>query len=92
MTDFALPWMPEAMHLFDRIVIDDLAQEATMSKPMIRPELVAGDLTGLVAGDVAGRQSKSERTTFAFRGLAVGDLALAGLAYVRAKALGVLET
>jgi len=30
--------VPEAMQLFDRIVIDDLAQEATMSKPMIRPE------------------------------------------------------
>ena len=92
MTDLALPWVPEAMQLFDRIVIDDLAQEATMSKPMIRPELVAGDLTGLVSGDVAGRQSKSERTTFAFRGLAVGDLALAGLAYGRAKAIGVLKT
>lgn len=92
MTDLALPWVPEAMQLFDRIVIDDLAQEATMSKPMIRPELVAGDLIGLVSGDVAGRQSKSERTTFAFRGLAVGDLALAGLAYSRAKAAGALES
>src|SRR6185295_11135687 len=74
------------------VTMTDLAQEATMSKPMIRPELVAGDLTGLVSGDVAGRQSTSERTTFAFRGLAVGDLALAGLAYGRAKAIGVLKT
>lgn len=87
MTDLALPWLPDTMSNFDRIVIDDLEQEAKMSKPMVKSELVAGDLTGLVCGDVAGRRSASERTTFAFRGLAVGDLAVAGLAYVRAKSL-----
>jgi len=27
MTDLALPWMPETMRRFDRIVIDDLDQE-----------------------------------------------------------------
>ena len=89
MVDLALPWLPETMASFDRIVIDDLAQEAAMVKPMIKPELVAGDLTGLVCGDVPGRQSASERTTFAFRGMAVGDLAVSGLCYVRAKASGV---
>ncbi|RWM37793.1 ornithine cyclodeaminase family protein [Mesorhizobium sp.] len=91
MTDLALPWLPETMAVFDRIVIDDLAQEATMSRPMVKPELVAGDLTGLVGGDVSGRQSASERTAFAFRGIAVGDLAIAGLAFVRAKAIGALD-
>ena len=85
MTDLALPWLPDTMSNFDRIVIDDLEQEAKMSKPMVKSELVAGDLTGLVCGYVAGRQNASERTTFVFRGLAVGDLAVAGLAYVRAK-------
>ncbi|TGP51765.1 ornithine cyclodeaminase family protein [bacterium M00.F.Ca.ET.230.01.1.1] len=90
-TDLALPWQAETMAIFDRIVIDDLVQEATMSKPMVRPELVGGDLTGLVSGDVPGRQSESERTAFAFRGMAVGDLALAGLAFARAKAVGVLD-
>ena len=91
MTDLALPWLAETMSRFDRIVIDDLAQEAAMTKPMIRPELVAGDLTGLVCGDVAGRQSAGDRTTFTFRGMAVGDLAVAGLAYLRAKAIGAFE-
>ncbi|MFB9978134.1 ornithine cyclodeaminase family protein [Mesorhizobium kowhaii] len=91
MTDLALPWLPETMAVFDRIVIDDLAQEAHMSKPMVRPELVVGDLTGLVAGDVPGRQSANERTAFAFRGMAVGDLAIAGLAFVRTKASGALN-
>jgi len=90
MVDLALPWLPDAMSNFDRIVIDDLEQEAKMSKPMVKSELVAGDLTRLVCGEVAGRQSASERTTFAFRGLAVGDLAVAGLACVRARSIGKL--
>ncbi|RWE47562.1 MAG: ornithine cyclodeaminase family protein [Mesorhizobium sp.] len=91
MTDLALPWFPDTMVSFDRIVIDDLVQEAQMSRPMVRPERVAGDLTGLVSGDVSGRQSPSERTAFVFRGMAVGDLAIAGLAFVRAKATGALD-
>jgi ornithine cyclodeaminase/alanine dehydrogenase-like protein (mu-crystallin family) len=92
MTDLALPWLPETMPCFDRIIIDDLMQEARMDKPMIKPELVAGDLTGLVCGDFRGRQGATDKTTFAFRGLAVGDLAVAGLAYLRAKAIGALQT
>ena len=91
MTDLALPWYPETMHCFDRIVIDDLDQEAKMSKPMVRPELVAGDLAGLVCGDISGRQSANDRTGFAFRGLAVGDLAVAALAYGRARAIGAFD-
>jgi len=92
MVDLALPWHAETMSWFDHIVIDDLEQEAKMAKPMIDPELVAGDLADLVCGDLIGRQGASERTTFAFRGMAVGDLAVAGLAYVRAKAGGVLAS
>jgi ornithine cyclodeaminase/alanine dehydrogenase len=91
MTDLALPWLPQTIPVFDRIVIDDLIQEGMMSKPMVDPALIAGDLAGLVCGDIVGRQSDSDRTTFAFRGLAVGDLAIAGAAYVRAKASGALE-
>jgi len=83
-TDLALPWIPEGMSAFDRIVIDDLEQESVMPQPMVRPELVSGDITGLVQGDVGGRTSESERTAFVFRGLALADLALAGLAYRRA--------
>lgn len=90
MTDLALPWLPETMSNFDRIIIDDLEQESKMDKPMVRSELISGDLTGLVCGEVTGRQSAEERTTFAFRGLAVGDLAVAGLAFLRAKSTGAL--
>ena len=83
-TDIALPWFNEGMSAFDRIVIDDLEQEAQMPEPMVEPSLILGDLTGLVNGDVPGRSSDYERTAFAFRGLALGDLALAALAYQHA--------
>jgi ornithine cyclodeaminase/alanine dehydrogenase-like protein (mu-crystallin family) len=91
MVDLALPWLPESTARFDRVIIDDLEQEAKMEKPMIRSGLVTGDLAGLVCGEVAGRQNASERTTFAFRGMAVGDLAVAGLCYLRARAAGILK-
>jgi ornithine cyclodeaminase/alanine dehydrogenase-like protein (mu-crystallin family) len=89
-TDLALPWVAEGMGAFQRIVIDDLEQEAKMGKPMVPPALVAGDLTGLVCGEIAGRAGAEERTAFVFRGLAVGDLALAALAYRRAKTSGAI--
>lgn len=90
-TDLAAPWLPESMAAFERIVIDDLEQEAKMSKPMVAPSLVAGDLSGLVCGDLPGRASAEERSAFVFRGLAIGDLALSGLAYQRAKAAGAIS-
>ncbi|MER0204698.1 MAG: ornithine cyclodeaminase family protein [Nitrosomonas sp.] len=84
MTDLAAPWLQESMTAFDRIIVDDLEQEASMDKPLVDPALVRGDLTGLVTGDAAGRCTVDERTAFVFRGLALGDLAVAGLAYQRA--------
>src|SRR5579872_6411987 len=89
-TDLATSWLPDSMAAFERIVIDDLVQEAKMSKPMVDPTLVAGDLSGLVAGDIPGRATGEERIAFVFRGLAIGDLALAALAYQRAQAAGAL--
>jgi hypothetical protein len=43
-TDGAIPWVGEGMSAFDRIVIDDLEQEANMPQPMVQPSLVVGDL------------------------------------------------
>jgi ornithine cyclodeaminase/alanine dehydrogenase-like protein (mu-crystallin family) len=87
-TDLAAPWVPDGMSAFNRIVIDDLEQEAQMPKPLVDPALVAGDLTGLVNGVLIGRRSDDEKTAFVFRGLALGDLALAALAYQRARQSG----
>lgn len=84
MTDLAAPWFAESLSIFDRIVVDDLEQESSMAKPLVDPALVSGDLTGLVNGNIKGRRTESERTAFVFRGLALGDLAVAGLAYQRA--------
>ena len=86
MTDMAAPWLAGSLEVFQRIVIDDREQEAKMSKPMVAPALVAGDLSELVCGDLPGRKNALERTAFVFRGLGLGDLALAGLAYRRATA------
>lgn len=84
MTDLAAPWLKDSMSALDRIIVDDLEQEASMSKPLVDPALVRGDLTGLVTGAVLPRQTDAERTAFVFRGMALGDLAVAGLAYQRA--------
>jgi len=42
---------------------------------------VSGDLADLVSGRKKGRETNKERTLYVFRGLALGDLALAALVY-----------
>jgi len=79
--DLAVPWIDTSMTAFDRIIIDDLAQESQAEHPMVDLSLVNGDLTGLVTGEVDGRVASDEKTAFVFRGFALGDLALATLAY-----------
>lgn len=80
-TDLALPWQPSSLHVFDRIIIDDRQQEAAMVEPMLDPALISGDMSDLVNGSVKGRSNKVERTAFVFRSVALGDLAVAALAY-----------
>lgn len=84
LTDLAAPWHADSMSAFDRIVIDDLEQESRMQQPLVNPSIVSGDLTNLVNGDIPARSNNDERTAFVFRGLALGDLAVAALAYQRA--------
>ena len=81
--DLAIPWKPPGMANFDRIVIDDLQQEIQMESPMVPLSLVSGDLGQLVNQEVDGRTMESQRTAFVFRGLGIGDLAVAALAYKR---------
>lgn len=83
--DLAASWLKNSLPVFDHIVIDDCEQEAQMPNPLVDPELVAGDLSSLVNGDITGRCSDEEKTAFIFRGLALGDLALAALVYQRAR-------
>ncbi len=82
-TDLAAPWFKEDFAALDRVVIDDLEQEAAMPNKLLPEDLISGDLAGLVLGRLPGRQSPDERTAFVFRGHAMGDLALAMLAWQR---------
>ncbi|UCD68943.1 MAG: ornithine cyclodeaminase family protein [Betaproteobacteria bacterium] len=87
-TDFAAPWHREGMRAVDRIVVDDVAQENASGAPMVEPDLIKGDLRMLVNGKTAGRSGPEETTAFVFRGLAIGDLALASLAWQKAHQVG----
>lgn len=91
-TDLGAPWIKEGLRVFDRVAIDDLEQEAAMSSKLIQAELVTGDLSGLVLGKFAGRANADERTAFIFRAHALGDLALASLAYRKARELALGAT
>ncbi len=84
--DQAIPWIPSSLQAFDQIVIDDLAQERTMVNPMFDLNQINGDLTTLVEGETEGRTSPDQRTAFVFRGLGIGDLAVAALAYQKSQA------
>ncbi len=81
LVDLGRPWLPQTFTSFDRIVIDDAVQEAQMPDPMLPLDQINGDIQDLVAGRLSGRDTDDDRTVFLFRGLALGDLALAALAY-----------
>ena len=86
LTDLARPWIPDSLKHFDSIVIDDKIQEASMKDPMVPADLISGDLEDLVLERVNPRASADVRTAFIFRGYALGDFALAVLAYEAATA------
>lgn len=85
-TDLGIPWVSDGMSAFETVVIDDREQEASSEKPLVAPDLVSGDLGELVGGDVEPAPGK--RAAFVFRGLALGDFAVASLGYARAEAEG----
>lgn len=79
--DLAAPWHQTSFACLDKLIIDDLTQEASLPNKLANPADISGDLLGLVQAKVSPRQSAQERNIFAFRGHALGDLALAALAY-----------
>ena len=86
--DLARTWRAESLDQFDRIVVEDAVQEAEMSPQMIPAHLIGEDLLDLVTGRTSGRAGDDERIAFIFRGLAIGDLAMAILVYERAREKG----
>lgn len=87
-TDQGTPWHPQGMEVFDTVIIDDLAQERASERKMVDPKLVDGDLAGLLLGEVPAAFDAGKRALLIFRGLAIGDFAVATLAYSRAMARG----
>ncbi|MEO1274140.1 MAG: hypothetical protein AAFV96_01730 [Pseudomonadota bacterium] len=57
---------------------------AAKARKMVDPALVAGDLATLVAGRLALPAARTRPSAFVFRGVAIGDFAVAALAYRRA--------
>lgn len=88
--DLGAPWVKDSFSHFDNLVIDDLAQEKTLPNKVAHEVDITGDLFDLVLGKMDNRQSKNERNGFAFRGLALGDLALTWLCIERAKENGLI--
>ena len=83
-SDTAWAWLPDKMASFGKVIIDDHAQEAALGKPMTGAATVTGDLSELITGAVPSGHDTARPSAFNFRGLAIGDFALAGLAYLRA--------
>lgn len=83
--DLGASWHKESFTIFERLAIDDLDQEATMDAKLADPAHVSGDLAGLIEGRFKGRTSDGGRTAFVFRGHALGDLAVAALAWQKSK-------
>jgi ornithine cyclodeaminase/alanine dehydrogenase len=79
----ALPWVADGMDAFAALYVDDMEQERASATKMVSPALISGDLKHLVCTP-APILSPNSRRAFVFRGLAIGDFALARLAYQRA--------
>ena len=78
-----------------RVIVDSVAQASTMgdlhhaiAAGAMKATDVQGELAELVAGRLAGRASDDERCVFDSTGLAIQDLAAAGMIYERARAAG----
>ncbi len=78
--DLGASWRAETMPALGRIVIDDPSYEAAGAQNMVDPALVTDHLAGVVMADDAGHDPASS-AAFIFRGLAIGDFAVAALVW-----------
>lgn len=83
LTDLGHPWKSDSLEAIDRLIIDDVAQEAAQKDKLAPIDLVAGDIDMLLHDAIPGRTAAGERTAFIYRGYALADFALACLAYAR---------
>ncbi|MEM7194215.1 MAG: ornithine cyclodeaminase family protein [Pseudomonadota bacterium] len=80
--ELGVAWDKSSFKCLDILCIDDLEQEAVLPNKLADPDDVSGDLAGLIGGKTPARTNTTEKTAFVFRGHALGDLALAALAYL----------
>ena len=90
MVDLGLSWISESLSGLDRVVTDDQAQAG--SEGLAYKEPYAGEVADLVAGRLAARQSREERTALVFAGLGLADVAVAGAVYEQALKAGIGQT
>ena len=86
--DRGIPWLPDSLSVFDAAYIDSREQEAASPKPMLPAAMVTGDMAEVLSGKVAADYDPARRSAFLFRGLAIGDFAVAALAYETAVVKG----
>ena len=84
--DHGIAWSKDSMSAFEIVIIDDTEQEAVRSTPMVPRNLIDGDLIGLVTQQLPRTFTPSMRSAFVFQGLAIGDIAVASLAWERTTA------
>jgi ornithine cyclodeaminase/alanine dehydrogenase-like protein (mu-crystallin family) len=87
MVDLGLSWISEGLPALDLVVTDDIAQAS--AERLAYPEPYHGEVAGLVAGSVPGRENPAQRNALVFAGLGLADVAVAAALYERAKTRGV---
>ena len=87
MVDLGLSWMSESLPALDLVVTDDIAQAAI--ERLAYSEPYHGEIAGLVAGSLSGREGPAQRNALVFAGLGLADVAVAAAVYERAKERGV---
>jgi len=83
--DLALPWVPDSLAAFGALYIDSIAQEHASPRKLLPFDLVTGDLAALLDETAPLPSDRAVRRAFVFRGLAIGDFALARLALGQAR-------
>ena len=91
LVDRGVPWRPETLRAIELVATDDRAQSQGLAADgkFAHPGPFVADLPELACAGAPLRRDARQRAIFVFAGLALADLAVAALAYERAKARGL---
>ncbi len=87
LVDRGAPWLPGSLDALDLVATDDRVQSQALAAEgkLAHRGPWAADLAALVRADAPLRTDARQRTAFVFAGLALADLAVAALAFRRAR-------